>query len=386
MVDNGEHYYPKINRQLCVNCGSCAEVCPVCNYESISLLSLRGKIQLSGFNGDRAYMGYSLDDDIRFNASSGGLVTSLLILALEEKLVDGVLVTAVSSANPLRPMPFIAKSKADLLLAIGSKYCPVPLNEAVKIINNSKGRFAVVGLPCHINGLKKLEEKIPDLKNKIPLHFGLFCSHTLNFKATLFLLRLLRGTGKQGNLSNLEYRGKGWPGYFSVTYENGEKAAMPFLYYSRFHALFFFTPHSCMFCPDAYANLADLSFGDAWSKGIMSSDTQGTSACISRTIQGQRLLEKAVSLGKIHLLEMSDSQVHEMLLSTAKLRRAIAMSKLQHKHFPVYTTKIEPKLSDYVAALIYYFNNNVLANNWALIPHISKIEYYLLHALMNRIK
>jgi coenzyme F420 hydrogenase subunit beta len=384
MIDNGEYYYPKINEQLCVSCGACAEVCPVYNYELTSFLSLTEPTAISKGkeSGVRAYTGYSLDNQIRFNASSGGLVTSLLILALEEKLVDGVLVTAASPMNPLRPLPFIAKSKEELLFAMGSKYCPVPLNEAVRTINNSNGRFAVVGLPCHINGLKKLEEKIPELKNKIAFRFGLFCSHTLNFKATPFLLGLLSPDG-EGNIATLEYRGKGWPGYFSVTYKNGKKAAMPFRYYSRFHALFFFTPRSCMFCPDAYANLADLSFGDAWSKSIMSSDKEGTSACISRTVQGQQLLESAVSLGKIRLLEMPDSQVHEMLLSTAKLRRAIAINRLQHKHFPVYTDKIEPHLSDYIAVFVYYFNN-VLGCHWSLIPFLSKVEYSLLRAFMNK--
>ena len=45
------------------------------------------------------------------DCASGGLVSSLLIFALEEGLIDGALVTRMREDNPLRPEPFIARNE-----------------------------------------------------------------------------------------------------------------------------------------------------------------------------------------------------------------------------------------------------------------------------------
>ena len=41
--------------------------------------------------------------------------------------------------------------------ATKSKYCPVPANVRIKKILRRNGKFAVVGLPCHIHGVRKAE-------------------------------------------------------------------------------------------------------------------------------------------------------------------------------------------------------------------------------------
>jgi len=70
--------------------------------------------------------------------------------------------------NPLEPEPFIARTKEEIIEASKSKYCPVPANIALKEIMDSKSgeKFAVVGLPCHIQGIRKFEEVNKILKEK----------------------------------------------------------------------------------------------------------------------------------------------------------------------------------------------------------------------------
>lgn len=131
---------------------------------------------------------------IRYNSSSGGLITQLLIFALEECIIDGAQVTRMKNDNPLEPEPFIARTKEDIIGASTSKYCPVPANIALKeIIDSKKGeKFAVVGLPCHMHAIRKAEQINKKLSEKTVLHVGIFCGHSSNFLGTKLWLDKFR--------------------------------------------------------------------------------------------------------------------------------------------------------------------------------------------------
>ena len=138
------------------------------------------------------YLGYSVDDDIRYDSSSGGVITSLLIYALEKGIIDGALVTRMNKDNPFEPEPFIAKNKEEIIEAAKSKYCPVPLNKLInEILKSENLKIAVVGLPCHIHGIRKAEMLNESLRNRIVLHLGIFCSHTDTFWQTYSLINKL---------------------------------------------------------------------------------------------------------------------------------------------------------------------------------------------------
>ncbi|OFV67263.1 MAG: coenzyme F420 hydrogenase subunit beta [Candidatus Syntrophoarchaeum caldarius] len=165
-------YVPELNEEKCNNCGICYKVCPGHEVDFKELnLEIFGKEPDDILIGNylNCYIGYSTDYDIRYNSSSGGLVTQLLIFALEEGIIDGALVTRMKKDNPLEPEPFIARTREEVIEARGSKYCPVPANVALKEILNSKEgeKFAVVGLPCHIHGLRKAQQVNEKLKEGV---------------------------------------------------------------------------------------------------------------------------------------------------------------------------------------------------------------------------
>jgi coenzyme F420 hydrogenase subunit beta len=190
-------YVPEVNEEKCNNCGICYEVCPGHSVDFKGLnLETFGKEPKDVLIGNylNCYIGHSTDYGIRYNSSSGGLVTQLLIFALEEGIIDGALVTRTKKDNPLEPEPFIARTKEEVIEATKSKYCPVPVNIVLKEILNSKEgeKFAVVGLPCHIHGIRKAEQINKKLKEKIVLHIGIFCSHTPNFWGTELLFERMK--------------------------------------------------------------------------------------------------------------------------------------------------------------------------------------------------
>lgn len=281
-------YVPELDEGKCNNCGICFKVCPGHEVDfkglNLEIFGTEPEDILIG-NYLNCYTGHATDYDIRYNSSSGGLVTALLIHALEGGIIDGALVTRMKKNNPLEPEPFIARTKEAIISASKSKYCPVPANIALKeILESEEGeRFAVVGLPCHINGIRKAEQINKTLKEKISLHIGIFCGHSSNFLGTEFLLS--RSRIKKEDVKNLSYRGGGWPGSLKIRLQRSEML-MPYPdWWNSSFGLYFFAPTRCLLCSDGVCELADISFGDAWLPEL-SDDKIGKSIIISKRGMG----------------------------------------------------------------------------------------------------
>lgn len=305
-------YIPKIMEDKCNNCGICFEVCPGCEVDFKQLnLEIFGKEPEDILIGNylNCYTGYSTDYNIRYNSSSGGLVTQLLIFALEEGIIDGALVTRMKKNNPLEPEPFIARTREEIIEASKSKYCPVPANIALKqIINsNEEEKFAVVGLPCHIHGIRKAEQVNKKLKKRIVLHLGLFCSSAKSFLATDFQLRRMRI--RKEEVVKINYRGNGWPGGMMVKLENCQSFLNLFDYYDDQFCSFI--SWRCTMCIDQTSELADISFGDAWLPEIKKTDEMGTSIFVCRNDFAEEVIQQMVRKMIIKLSDMSLNKVQE---------------------------------------------------------------------------
>ena len=305
-IDSEGIYRPSVNNHKCTGCGLCVKVCPgrLVDFNQLNEFVF-GKISNDDSLGNcvDCYIGYSTDEEIRWNASSGGIVTALLIFALEEGIIDGALVTRMNRSNPLEPEIIMAKTGEDIISSTGSKYCPVPVNRMIKAILKQKGKFAVVGLPCHIHGIRKAEVADKRLKERIILHIGLFCSHVSSFLATRCLLA--RTSISENNVATLSYRGEGWPGNMSIFSKSGRKISIPYtLYWDCIFGPFFFAPVACTLCTDATNELADISVGDPWLPEFKS-EKKGMTAIIARTEDAKKLLLSAMSNDRIDLLNLS---------------------------------------------------------------------------------
>lgn len=248
------------------------------------------------------WIGQSTDEDIRKRATSGGIVTTLLIFALKKEIVDGALVTKSLGA---KPRVILAESEDEIRSASGSKYCPVPLVSSINLLSEKNGKFAVVGLPCHIRAIRRLETVNKEIKDKIVLHIGLFCSHSVSFNGTIFLLENL--AIKLEDVLELAYRKKVGKetGMWIRTNDGSEKFIPSKKYWSRFFNFFFVPPH-CLKCRDLTSELADISVGDAWLRELKS---VGVEHCIflTRNNAGQKLVKSAIDEGLIKC-QKSDSE------------------------------------------------------------------------------
>jgi coenzyme F420 hydrogenase subunit beta len=347
-------YIPQINSE-CNNCGVCLKVCPGHKFDFEEYnMDIFGKLPDHPLIGNflTCYLGYTNDQQIRYNSSSGGLVTQILISALEEGLIDGALVTRMKKDDPFVPEPFIAKSPEEIIEAATSKYCPVPANVILKKILATKDeKFAIVGLPCHIHGIRKAERVNKELKEKIALRIGIFCSSVPNFAATKFLL--YKYNLEKENVKSISYRGKGWPGALDIQLKEGKLDVPMFEYYNSGFGQYF-TPIRCKVCIDQACEMSDLSIADAWIPEIMEKDAKGTSFIVIRNQIAGKFLKHLTSK-KIITLEKTD--VNCVLKSQDYLfskKRYINVLKHFKRNVPQYHVKsLDANLKSYITLLFF---------------------------------
>jgi coenzyme F420 hydrogenase subunit beta len=358
-------YTPCVNGDKCTQCGVCLQACPggkVDFQELIQPVSADSKYDVLIGNYLSCYTGYATNDAIRYKSASGGLVTQLLIFALDKGYIDGALVTRMRKNKPMEPEPFIARTKEEIIEASQSKYCPVSANTALKAILQDNGRYAIVGLPCHLHGIKKAEQINQELKKKIVLHLGIFCLHTPNFWATQTFLH--RAKLKPGEVARLNYRGEGWPGGLTVTKTDGSQLFMAQSEFFRKYFASFFIPSRCLMCCDMTAELADLSFGDAWLPEYRN-DKVGRSMLVSRSEIGMRLLKKAVDAKVVELVQIDPKLVKRAQVEALYLKKYISKSYIAlSRNKPVFRTNLpNPGAIEYLLSLMYHIDRRYSTNS-----------------------
>lgn len=376
-------YAPTLKSSLCTQCEKCIKVCPGVGINADTISSTLFQAPAIKFRRDighyiGCYYGHATDPRIRQHSTSGGSVTALLSYLFENRLIQGALVTKSHSTNPLETESFIARSVDDLYSASTTRYCPTAPNTVLSQILRENGVFAVVGLPCHIHGIRKAEQLYPTLRSKILLHIGLFCSGVPTFKGTYELLRQL-GLERSA-IKEFQYR-VGWPSTTVITLENGRTLRHRFLdtLLSKTWGLRFFLSPRCTLCFDALNELADIAFGDAH---LPRTDNSSLfrSIMITRTPQADQVLKRAST--HIHSEAVTPVIVaqtqHGALRFKGKVKTRINMRQFLNKAVPQYDIEYaSPTPIDYGKSLFYYLNMACGSKEelCKYIPYLAKIEH-----------
>jgi len=373
MVYSEEHgmFYPRVDKNICTKCGICLDVC----YGVMRDLTLSLRIFREGvfdpviglYKG--LYIGYALDRNIRFNAAAGGIVTALLGYALEKKIIDGAIVVRMKPGSLPMAECFIAYTFENLLSAMGSKYCPVNFYKIFEKLEVGK-RYAIVALPCHAYGIRKLMEKNPRIRSQIAFIIGLFCGGMPSYLGTEYLLKAY---GMKGyTITRFEYRGGGWPGRLLIEGyrdKRWKRVSVPYPEYWR--GLFtYFQPFRCTVCTDGFNSWADIAVGDAWHPEVMKTDREGISLIIIRSELGASLVRDASKSNVIKVFPVtkdfviiSQKNLIKYKFDTAPIR--VKITKLFLRKLPYsYKLKVGCKIGllDIVLYGIDVYLGNILAS------------------------
>jgi coenzyme F420 hydrogenase subunit beta len=285
-------YVLRVDRDRCSDCGTCADVCPGDGFDYSDGAWWRernGDAPRSDFLGPwlDLYFGWASDPEVRYAGASGGVATAILQGALGHDLIDAALVVGMDPANALAGRAYLARTAEEVAAARGSKYTTVNGNVLLRTIRREPGRYAVVGLPCHLQGLRRAQRRFPALRTRVVFALGVFCGLTQLPQGTWLAAR--RAGVDPGSLAEVRYRGPDWPGSLGLRSRSGAVTEVPYPdYFDRYVSAW--TPQRCRLCPDALAELSDVSVGDAWYSGFEGSP--GASDLIVRSEAGRRVIDE----------------------------------------------------------------------------------------------
>lgn len=254
------------------------------------------------------YAGRLTDTDRLLGSSSGGLTTWVLEQLLLGDQVDGVIHVGASAADDELFGFAVSTTREELLARRKSIYSMSSFDEAVRHVESTPGRYAFVGVPCHVRAMRLLARQRPVLAQRVLYHVGLVCGHG---KTPGFASSLAWQLGVQpAQLAGVDFRVKDptrTVGDYSFAATDGSgwvQARVGALLGAQWgHTMF--QPAVCEFCDDIYAETADICFGDAWLPAYKD-EWRGTNVVVVRSGPLQELLLAGARRGEIDLEELSE--------------------------------------------------------------------------------
>lgn len=298
-----------INNGLCVRCGACAGFCPYFDYIDGKIIPLapccsdtarcfqvcpvlvhdeKNKSGESGIGDYRKiFAAKSTDPEILSRAQYGGVVSTLMIYALEKGEIKAAVLT--SRGNGSSPAGFLAESRGDILRCSGSEYTGSgSLSALNRALTAGKDMLGIVGLPCQMEAVRRMgmeESSGENLSNTISLKIALFCTWALDYRTFDDFLAKTTVGGKI-----IKY---------DIPPPPSEKFVVQTLKGEMEYPLSDIRPfiqQGCLLCEDMTGETSDLSVGT-----LEGSNSWNT--LIVRTQRGEDFLAGAVKQG---LLEVAD--------------------------------------------------------------------------------
>ncbi len=249
------------------------------------------------------------DDVILKVAQNGGVVSSLLIHALDTGLIDGVLLT--DKDDHWFPKPIIARTANEIMSCMGSKYTIAPtLSSYNNAINEFKlEKLAFVGMPCQIHAVRKLQLFSPLSKEygKFTLIIGLFCFSNYSYDLMTNFIQGELGipliSVKKMDVSH---------GKFYLYLNDDTIKKVPLKEIKKY------TWESCQYCKDFSAEIADISVG---SVGVPKNEWNSV---VVRTEIGAKIFNEIVKAKKI----VTSNEIDILKIDKESLRKKTRITQI----------------------------------------------------------
>jgi len=303
----------------CTACGVCIHQCPKTKTTIPQLIGeykavYRGKTALPNVKGQ-----------------DGGVVTSILLYLMGEKLIDAAIVLQKDQQNPWKPLPSIATSEEDILRASGSIYSQgMTIGALIDAIKKGYHSIAFVGTPCNIDAVTKMEESpygmVRLFMRARVFKIGLFCMDAFNYDR----LKEWIEEEKKIDIEKVDKMTIS-KGKFIISTSDREEGEEPLSV--RLHDMDHLRASSCYYCVDLTSENADISVGSVGSP-------EGYNTIVVRTGLGLEILQDAADNGFIELEPLSRKQLRPVL--TLANMKKVQLYTINRRRSFVLQSSIEP--------------------------------------------
>jgi coenzyme F420 hydrogenase subunit beta len=271
----------------CVGCHTCYDACYMLRHDLIKDIENRtmgwGRKESLGLYR-RIVSARTKDTGIERTCQNGGVVTTLLLYALDGGHIDGALVVG---RDHWAPVACIAKTRDEIIRAAGTKYGVVSVLKELRaaVVDRGLSKICVVGSPCHIQSIRYLKHKGLPLASSVKLTVGLFCRENYEYAC---IVEKIRAKGVDiDQVDRLDVSDK-----FNI-HAAGNKLSFPITEAKSC------VPRHCMVCQDFAAELADIAIGSGGS-------AEGWSTVILRTQEGEKVFAGMAEKGLVETKEIGD--------------------------------------------------------------------------------
>jgi coenzyme F420 hydrogenase subunit beta len=331
-----------IDRGLCSSCGACVASC---SENAIEMINERPQLvgrctacgvcvhqcpktkttvpQLLG-NFIEAFRAKSLLPEVK--GQDGGVVTSLLIYLLREKMVDGAVITQKDEFEYWKPKPIITSSEDEILAGAGSIYSQSQsVGKLLEAIKSGLNSIAFVGCPCNIDAVNKMQTSPYGLvrlfMRSSVLKIGLFCMDAFSYER----LRNFVETEDKTPIRDIEKMTIS-KGKFQMIKKDGGVISHSVHDMDRLRA------SSCYYCVDFTSENADISIGSVGAP-------EGYNTILARSGLGLEILEDAAESGYIELEPLSTKDLQPVLkLANLKKVQLYTVNRRRSYAFQIPTT------------------------------------------------
>ena len=362
-----------MNQGLCTGCGACITGCPyVVSHEGriVVLDNCPGaegngdcyshcprtatdvEILSNQFFGtsfgdteighhETIFMARSTAPGVADKSQDGGVVTTLLLLALEQGLVD--VVSCSKMDEDRSPHGCLARTREELLSCSGSSYEASYSLEAYRSLpKDSKEKIAVVGLGCQTEALGKMKNQPP--KNNpdpanIKLTIGLFCGWALLPKT---FHPFLKKICDMSDVCKFDIPHTPHYSFDTLMGSNGQVNSM-----SLDEIRPYINP-ACDYCWDMTAEFSDISVGSAGSA------FPGWNTVVVRTAAGAQLMELAKSKKILAIHDLPQERLNHLkkaALNRKKKALENIVKKTGSKSDLLFVTGLKPEYTERIMGL-----------------------------------
>src|SRR3989475_10976650 len=237
-------------------CTLCTRACPrfrswESEIDTFMFGRTRVEAEVDGISKD-IVLARATDPEIHEAGQDGGLVSAILLWAMEHGYIDAALVSYLEGdGTSWKAIPGVARTRDEVLASAGSRYTYSANTMAYAgAVAGGAEKIALVGMSCQSSAPPVMSaRKAGKVARRFALNIGLLCSKTFDDAIFEELFEAKYGL-KKADMKKMNIKG-----VFQIWMRNGDYHEVPL---KECHQ---WTREGCKLCPDFAAEHADISTG-----------------------------------------------------------------------------------------------------------------------------